>query len=124
MKTKFLLAISAFSMLFFTFSSFKSVTISNDIVAVNLQESIVNATYDGHESYGYNFIGKHTDGEEFTITFQKVNEAVSKEFDLESDALIKSKFKITYTTKVTVTKDADGYEDEEEINTIIKLEKL
>lgn len=124
MKTKILLAISAFSMLFFTFSSFKSVTISNDIVAVNLQESIVNATYDGHESYGYNFIGKHTDGEEFTITFQKVNEAVSKEFDLESDALIKSKFKITYTTKVTVTKDADGYEDEEEINTIIKLEKL
>jgi hypothetical protein len=124
MKTKFLLVLSALTLSIFTLSSFKSVTTLNDVITINLQESIVNATYDGHESYGYNFVGQHPDGEEFTITFQKVDEAVSKEFDLESDALIKSKFKITYKTKVVVTKDADGYEDEEEINTIIKLEKL
>lgn len=124
MKTRVLLIFSAFVLSFFALTSFKSVTILADVVEFNIQESVVSATYDGHESYGYNFIGKHADDEEFTITFQKVDDAVLKEFDLDSEVLIKTKFKITYKTKVMVTKDSDGYEDEEEINTIIKLEKL
>ena len=53
-----------------------------------------------------------------------MDDAVLKEFDLESEAFIKATFKITYKTKVLVTKDADGFEDEEEVNTITKLEKL
>lgn len=124
MKTNFLLVFGVLSMTFFTLSSFKTVTILNDPVKFIIQESTINATYDGQESYGYNFIGKHSDGEEFTLTFQKVNDAVLKEFDLSSETLLGTKFKITYSTKVVVTKDADGYDDEEEINTITKLEKL
>jgi hypothetical protein len=124
MKTKVLLVFSVLAITFFTVSSFKTATILNDSVKFIVQESTIDAIYDGHESYGYNFIGKHSDGEEFTLTFQKVNDTVSKEFDLGSDTLIGTKFKVTYSTKVVVTKDADGYEDEEEINTITKLEKL
>tara|TARA_R110002049_G_scaffold279949_2_gene459117 strand:- start:14932 stop:15282 length:351 start_codon:yes stop_codon:yes gene_type:complete len=116
MKTKSVSLLIVFTTVFFTLSSFKS--------AINIQESTVIAIYDGHESYGYNFIGKHADGETFTLTFQKVDDAVLKEFDLESEAFIKATFKITYKTKVLVTKDADGFEDEEEVNTITKLEKL
>ena len=91
----------------------------------NQNTTIVEAIYDGHEDYGYNFIAKHPDNdEEYTITFQDVSDAVAKEFDLDSETLIGTKFKITYTTKTVVTKDEDNYEDENEINTITKLEKL
>ncbi|WP_188651501.1 hypothetical protein [Yeosuana aromativorans] len=92
---------------------------------VDQASTTVEATYDGHEDYGYNFIAKHPDNdEEYTLTFQEVSDAVAKEFDLKSEALIGTKFKITYTTKIVVTKDEDNYEDENEINTITKLEKL
>ena len=92
---------------------------------VNQNTITVEAVYDGHEDYGYNFIAKHSDNdEEYTITFQEVSDTVTKEFDLKSEALIGTKFKIIYTTKIVVTKDEDNYEDENEINTITKLEKL
>ena len=80
--------------------------------------------YDGHEDYGYSFLFKDKDGEERTFIFQKVDEGILKEFDLNSQAFIKAKFRITYTTKIEVTKDENGFDDENEINTIIKLEKL
>ena len=82
------------------------------------------AIFDGHEDYGYNFLYKDKDGKECTFTFQKVDEGILKEFDLNSGALVKAKFKISYTTKIEVTKDENGYDDENEINTIIKLEKI
>ena len=53
-----------------------------------------------------------------------MEDAVIEEFDLNSNVLVGTKFKITYTTKVVITKDSDGYPDENEINTITKLEKL
>ncbi|GAA4805235.1 hypothetical protein [Litoribaculum gwangyangense] len=116
MKIFFLFA--GIVMLFFSLTSFK---ISNN---TNLQdEQVIDGVYDGHEDYGYNFIVTSAD-EEHTITFQKVDEEVLKAFNLEEKTLVGTKFKITYTTKIEVTKDDDGYEDETEINTIKKLEKL
>lgn len=85
---------------------------------------VVYASYDGKEDYGYNFVTKTKSGEEFTLTFQKVEESVLKAFDLNSDALVGTKFKITFNKVIKVTKDEHGNEDEEEINTITLLEKV
>ncbi|MCB4807638.1 hypothetical protein LG651_05200 [Tamlana sp. 62-3] len=84
---------------------------------------VITAIFDGKEDYGYNFITT-SDDLEYTVTFHKISDEVAKSFDLNSDKLIGTKFKITYTSKIVVTKDEDGYDYEEEINTIKKLQKL
>mgnify|MGYP003638445609 FL=1 len=121
MKTKFLIIVSVVAMLFFSLSSFKTSTFLRDI---NLQENLfLKATYDGHEDYGYNFIFIDGEGEEKTFTFQEVKASVLESFNLDDEALIKTKFKITYTIAIEKSIDEDGNESEDEINTIIKLEK-
>lgn len=120
MKTIYFILASFFIIPLFSFTSLKT----NDLIWVNQDTITIEAVFDGHEDYGYNFIAKNSDNEEYTITFQEVIEAVSKEFDLKSDTLIGTKFRIMYTTKTIITKDADGYEDEDIVNTITKLEKL
>ena len=126
MKTKFLILFSSIFMLFFTLSSFKTANNLNDSVIKLIDQNglIVYAAYDGHEDYGYNFIVNDKDGEEKTLTFQKVEEEVLKAFDLNSETLVKTKFKITFNREIKVTKDPEGYDDENEINTITRLEKL
>ncbi len=119
MKTIYFLIATFFIAPLFSFTNLKT----NQIILSNQESITVVATYDGHEDYGYNFIAKHNDDEEYTLTFQEVDETVTKEFDLKSDALVGTKFKITYKTETIVTKDADGYEDETIVNTITKLEK-
>ncbi len=121
MKTIYLSVVTLFIIPLFSFVPLKT----NTTNIVNQDPITIEAVFDGHEDYGYNFIvNQDNQDEEYTLTFQKINKAVSSEFDLESDALLGAKFKITYTTETIVTKDEDGYEDEEIINTIIKLEKL
>ena len=120
MKTIYLVIMAFIVTPLFSFN----LTHNNNYNLVIQAPTTVEAKFDGREDYGYNFIGTHGDGEEFTLTFQKVADVVMAEFDLNSNALVGAKFKITYTTKITVTKDSDGYEDENEINTITKLEKL
>lgn len=120
MRTIYFLILTFFIAPLISFTTLKT----NPVILVTQDLITVEATFDGHEDYGYNFIAKHNDDEEYTLTFQEVNEAVSKEFDLKSDLLIGTKFKITYKTETIVTKDADGYEDENIVNTIMNLEKL
>jgi uncharacterized protein YxeA len=124
MKTKYVLVLCGLVVSIFTLTSFKNAPFL-DMAEYAIQETmVVNAVYDGHEDYGYNFIATDEEGEEHTITFQKVGADILQAFDLNSAALVGSKFKITYTHEIIVTKDGDGYEDENEVNTITKLEKL
>ena len=58
------------------------------------------------------------------MTFKKVNDAVMKALDLDSEVFINKKFEITYTLKVEVTKDKDGFDQEHEIYTITHLKAL
>ncbi len=102
-------------------SSFESSNYFNQRIQ---DEIVINATYDEHEDYGYNFLYKDAEGEEKTITFHKVEQSVLDGFDLNAEALIKTKFKITYKISIKKSKDEFGNEDEDEIFTIIKLEKL
>lgn len=126
MKTQKIMILIGLMLAFLSLTSFKSEIVFNNIItSIEIQEElVVHATFDGKEDYGYNFIVKNKDGDENTITFQEVDEGVIKVFDLNSETLIGSKFKVSYRTILEVTKDVDGYEDESEINTITKLEKL
>ncbi|MFD1615615.1 hypothetical protein [Gelatiniphilus marinus] len=126
MKTQFLLKLIGFSLSVFALTSFTiAPKLNPNSNALAIQEEIVvNAVFDGHEDYGYNFIAKDKDDEEYTITFHEVKEELLKEFNLKSETFIGKSFSITYKTRVEVFKDNQGNDDENEINTIIMLKKL
>lgn len=126
MKTKKIIVLSGLVLVFLSLSSFKSHSdLNTNLVTVEDQEGlVVYATYDGKEDYGYNFIAKNRDGDEQTLTFQKVEDAVLASFDLNGASLVGTNFKITFNRDLKFTKDEDGMDDEDETNTIIKLEKL
>lgn len=84
---------------------------------------IFEGVYDGKEDYGYNFIGVTEDGDEYTMTFQKVEASLLKSFDLQSDALIGKAFVIDYTIEIETEIDEDGYEDEVENYTIVAMKQ-
>ncbi|MDP5158065.1 MAG: hypothetical protein NWQ07_05755 [Flaviramulus sp.] len=122
MKT--IVLFTAFFVQLFVITNFNTDVLFNNSITCSIQETqVVEAVFDSHEDYGYNFI-QTKDSEEHTITFQEIDDAVLAMFDLNEAILIGTKFKITFTAKVFVTKDSDGYEDENELNTIKKLEKL
>lgn len=125
MKTKFLVLLVGLLTSFFVLSSFKtSHLVTPKTVFSTLNEFVVIGAYDGHEDYGYNFIVKNEHDDEVTLTFQSVEASILEAFDLNTDALLNKSFKITYIVKTIESIDADGYNNEEEINTIVKLEKL
>ena len=118
MKTKFIILIN---LLFFSLTSIDSTNDNNFFQKINVIEGV----FDGHEDYDYNFITVHADdGSEHTITFQKINEELLNQFDLNTETFIGKKFQITYQVKIKISKDENGFEDEEEILTITNLEEL
>lgn len=118
MRTKFLFMLCSFMMLFFTLSSFKTEMPLNK-VELNIQDSKeVVAVYDGNNESGYSFTAQ-SDDEQINLLFQKVDDAVLSEFDLNSQALVGTSFKVQYSTEVLIISDV-----ETEVNTIAKLEKL
>lgn len=118
MKTKITVLIT---LLFFSVASFSSTVETLAIQDVKTIEGV----YDGHESYGYNFIITNIDDDsEHTMTFQNIKEELLEQFDLNAETLISSKFKISYEVKIRKFKDEDGFEDQEEIFTITHLETM
>ncbi|NJX15382.1 hypothetical protein [Tamlana crocina] len=114
-----------FALCFFSASFVTSDGINDMYITNSDQEGlVVYASYDGKEDYGYSFVTKGKDGMEYTLTFQRVEESVLKAFDLNSEKLVGTKFKITFNKTIKVTKDEHGNDDEEEINTITLLEKV
>ncbi|WP_203255917.1 hypothetical protein [Hyunsoonleella ulvae] len=124
MKTKNVLIVTSVMFMVVVLSSFKSIRTFAHEFGVYQEGFIVYATFDGHEDYGYNFLTKGKDGEEYTITFHDIEEPVLSVFDLNSDTLIGTKFKVTFNKHIKKYKDENGMDDEDEINTITKLEKL
>lgn len=122
MKTKLIIVIPFLCLLLM---SFKPVQSNNFILYSSPQDLTIIGIYDGNEGYGYNFITKHKDdGSDFTMTFQKVDESVMKEYDLDEELFLNQQFEITYNLKTVVTKDGDGFDEENEIYTITKLKAL
>ncbi|MFT5846101.1 MAG: hypothetical protein ACJARX_000449 [Psychroserpens sp.] len=114
MKTKSFTIVSFFIICFFTLTS---MTIAQD-------RQTFEGVYDGHEDYGFNFMGIDEDDLEYIMTFQNVDESIFKTFDLNSEKFVGTKFAITYTSKIEITKDDDDYEDETEVYTVVSLKKL
>ncbi|RIA08654.1 hypothetical protein OE09_0474 [Flavobacteriaceae bacterium MAR_2010_72] len=115
-KSKLILTFLSLSLASYAFSN---------VNGANQDSTTIIGEYEGHEDYGYNFIATRDDDDsEYTITFQKVNDDVLAQFNLQSDELIGMKFKITYKVKLVVTKDENGFDDENEIYTITALEKM
>lgn len=77
--------------------------------------------YDGHEDYGYNFIGAHEDETEYTMTFHKLDRSIAFVYNFDSQDLIGKTFNLTYTSKTEKFKDVDGFDDEREVLTITKV---
>lgn len=122
MRTKLIMTIPVFCLFLM---SVNPVHMDASISSSNVQDLKIVGIYDGNEGYGYNFITTHkSDGSEFTMTFQKVNDAVLKEYDLDAELFINQKFEVTYTVTKTVTKDENGFDDETEVNTITHLKVL
>lgn len=115
MKTNVLFVLAVFAIAVFTLSGFSK--------KLNQEATVITAVFDGHEDYGYNFIVSNNNEDAYTMTFQGVNEDVLESFNLNDESFIGVTFKITYTTEVLVSVDDYGYEYEEELHTIIKLEK-
>lgn len=87
--------------------------------------SSITGVYDGNEGYGYYFIVKHpTKNTEKTMTFQHISPEVLSTYNLDGLAFINKKFDITYTLQTETTLDENGYEDKEDIYTIIKLKPM
>lgn len=122
MKAKFIMAVPVFCILF---TSVTNVQTESSRYSSVQQESIIVGVYDGHEDYRYNFITtRKENGSEYTMTFQKINEDVLKEYDLDAELFLNQKFEVTYTTATDVDLDENGLEDEVEIYTIIRLKAL
>ena len=122
MKTKYFVFLTLLSLTFFSFKSINSNAAKS--ISILQDTTTVEGVYDGHEDYGYNFIVKDSDERERTLTFQKIDKTLLNEFDLNAQTLVGKKFKVIYTTKIEVTKDSDNFDQENEIYTIIKLEKV
>jgi hypothetical protein len=114
MRTKSVLIVS------FLFMSFLILTSTRPLQDTETFEG----TFDGHEDYGYNFIGLDEDKQEYTMTFQEIEKAALESFNLDSDDLIGTKFMVTYKTKKETVKDEDGYEEDLETYTILRLKTL
>ncbi|MEN8885291.1 MAG: hypothetical protein ABF246_02785 [Winogradskyella sp.] len=114
MKTKSIVKIGVLIFSFLVLSSTKN----------SDEKQVFVGIFDGKEDYGYSFLGEDEEGDTYTMAFQNIESAALKSFNLDSETFIGSKFSVTYTTKIEVEKDEDGYEDETEINTIVALKKL
>ena len=122
MRTKLMLALPICFLFLMSVNPFQTLSTTS---CATFQDSKIVGTYDGNEGYGYNFIITHkNDGSESTMTFQKVNDAVLKEYDLDAELFINQKFEVTYTIAKTITKDENGFDDEREIYTITHLKAL
>lgn len=114
MRTKTAIIASFLIVCLFSFTS---------MISANSAETF-EGVYDGHDDYGYNFMGIDEEFEEYTMTFQKIDDTLLKSFDLKSDKLIGAKFSVTYASQLETEMDAEGYPYDAKIHTIIALKKL
>ncbi|MDX1270291.1 hypothetical protein [Bizionia paragorgiae] len=125
MKTKHILVLVVLGLSFMGLTSFANYKHHIILNKARIQEvNTVQGEYDGHETYGYNFIVVNSDGDERTVTFQNVDEKVSKAFDLDSQALVGKSFKVTYTIDYETVLDENNDEEEIETKTITALKAL
>lgn len=121
MNTKKLIVLGVLALSLFAFSSFKTKSQSkeNTLTTYDYQNGlIVYATYMGMDGTGYAFEKKAKNGKVVSFTFHHIEESALKKYDLKSDALKGSLFKITFNKDDNFTEDT-----QDDKNTITDLEK-
>ncbi len=96
--------------------------ITNNIIDNNKKSCVydqMKGVFDGADEYGYTFILTLDDGEGVIFTFNKLDEAVSEVYNLESENLIGETFLITFEL---LQETSEG--EQKEIYTITDLEVL
>ena len=120
MKTKKLFVLATFALMALAFSGFTTEkSVSNSTNSMEYQNGlIVYATYMGMDGSGYAFEKKAKNGQVVSFTFHHIEESALKKYDLKSDALKGSLFKITFNKDDNFTEDT-----KDDKNTITDLEK-
>lgn len=118
MKRKFLIMSSSLIMLLVSLSSFKAPSFEEQIASSLQNVSAIDATYMGFSQNVYRFTAP-LNGELQVFVFQKVANHVESKFDLKSDKLIGSSFKVTYKTEDT---SVNGNDTAQKTTIITKLE--
>jgi len=121
MNKKKLIVIGLLVLSLFTFSSFKGDDNLKDITAVaNFYQKglIVYATYVGADDTGYTFEKKAKNGKMVFFTFHEIKPTVLKKFNLSSETLKGTHFKITFDKDDKFTEDIS-----DDMNVITDLEK-
>ena len=122
MKTKFIMAVPVLCFLLMAVQPYPLNSLELYDAA---QDSKIIGVYDGNEGYGYNFTTvRKEDGSEYTMTFHKISEAAMNEFDLDEELFINQKFEVTYSMETVLSKDDDGFDQEDDIYTITHLKAL
>ena len=120
MKTKKLFVLATFALMALAFSSFTAEKQGSS--STNYMEYqnglIVYATYMGMDGSGYAFEKKAKNGKVVSFTFHHVEESALKKYDLKSDTLKGSLFKITFNKDDNFTEDT-----QDDKNTITDLER-
>jgi hypothetical protein len=122
MNKKKLIVLGSLVLSLFVFSSFKGDDNLRDIIAseTNYYQKglIVYATYIGADDTGYTFEKKAKNGKMVSFTFHEIKPAVLKKFDLKSEVLKGTHFKITFDKDDKFTENTS-----DDTNVIIDLEK-
>jgi hypothetical protein len=121
MNKKKLVVLGLLALSLFTFSSFKGDDKLKDITSVtNFYQKglIVYATYMGANDAGYTFEKKAKNGKMVSFTFHEIKPSVLKKFDLKSEALKGTHFKITFDKDDKFTENTS-----DDTNVITDLEK-
>ncbi len=120
MKTKKLFVLASFALMALAFSSFTTEKpVSSSTNSMEYQNGlIVYATYMGMDGSGYAFEKKAKNGIVVSFTFHHIEESALKKYDLKSDTLKGSLFKITFNKDDNFTEDT-----QDDKNTITDLEK-
>ncbi|WP_430410378.1 hypothetical protein [Kordia sp.] len=84
----------------------------------------VTATYTGIEDGTFVFSYTDQDGEESTISFNKILPEIKKLYDLTKKEMIGQKFAIMYSNVNEEEKDANGEVDYVSVKTILMLKKV
>lgn len=83
--------------------------------------STITGVYNGMEDEIFVFTFKDEDGENSSMSFEKISEEARKMFDLSSEKFVGKTFKIDFITENIVDNDDDMLES---IRTIISLKQL
>lgn len=127
MKTLKLLPLFLIVFLFSNYTAVAQIDEDDDedvIEEVENENSTITGVYTGMEDGMFVFSFKDEDGEETSISFDKISPEAKQQFDLDKKEMIGMTFVVTYSNINEEEEDKDGEIDYVSVKTILTLKKL